>query len=1243
MKQTNTHSHRPSAAKRALGVVLSLLLVLGLFGMDAAVLPAVNADVDYLSGTYCSDLTFIVPEVIYLAPDATSWSGTVSSPFQYYVNNNKDGSLKREAAETTGYIYYKLTGATNFVLTAVSVSDPTSSTELTGGQITVSSSASTDANGVTTRTISGGTSPSLAAYTSGYYIRWCLQYNDAGADNAVRRAYAWTYVYKPYVVPIAAAPQAGCGSSKDASNMAGTLVWLSGMHSILEGQMPDYSKSDSLDSYEENNYLKYTEFAAFVSNESYAYVGGTRVTSSTFGVAPSSWAGHDSSMAGDQRYVAYANTSGVPKNSAYVLIQDNREPTSYNNSSSDTTQNWGIRNTTYAMYWGNNKDISAIAVAKSIGSITIDVSRYTNLNQIPNLAVGLAVTTDKKCDNNTGHWWMADHSVTAFNHRSTWYKTDEDDLRSSVMSRDYIFAGQGNDWHTRSYDTTEGIRYAGAWYRTLLNTGSASQMYYVKGVYGNTDNVWAVGDYDANAVGYVGLKANYYNKSALRTAVQNATRMMPTFGVTGIGNGTLTTANNALNGNTEWQNFATAYKAAVTSLVNVDDANAIGNPNTLAANLNNTLNALLQSYVPGHALVKTDAKAATCTETGNEEYYTCSRCHKIFKDENGTQETTVSDRTISALGHDLTQVGANSPTCTEDGNVAYYVCSRCSKLFLDAAGNNETTAAAVKVTRLGHDYQPDVTDPTCTEGGYTTYTCSRCGDTYVGDQVPAAGHTPGEPQQENYVAGTCVSPAKWNDVVYCTKCEAKLSTTPRTGTKDPNNHVGETEVVGAKAATCKEKGYTGDVVCKSCNQVKTPGSEIDKDPNNHAGGTQTETKNHVTATCVTPGSYDEVTTCLGCGAQLTLVHHEGEKDPNNHVGGYEVRDRVTATCTVEGYTGDTYCLACGEISRKGTNTGLAPNNHAGGTYPRTENSHEADCVTAGSYDVVTYCAGCNKAISTEHHEGEKNMTNHVGGTRTEGAVAATCTAPGYTGNVYCLGCGNLISEGHATPVNADNHAGGTQTEGVVVANCHTVGYTGDVYCLGCGNMISQGHSTGLAPTVHDGETELRGKVEANCHTEGYTGDLVCLGCNKVITTGRSTGFAPDVHDGETKTVTENVVGANCVTAGSYDEVTYCLGCNQKIGTVHKDGVLDPSNHVGDEHTERRNEVPATCSSSGYYDEVTICDSCGAEKKTVRKTVTRDYTNHVGEEHTEQRNQVAGNCRTAASYDLVTVCDSCGRV
>ena len=61
-----------------------------------------------------------------------------------------------------------------------------------------------------------------------------------------------------------------------------------------------------------------------------------------------------------------------------------------------------------------------------------------------------------------------------------------------------------------------------------------------------------------------------------------------------------------------------------------------------------------------------------------------------------------------------------------------------------------------------HSYQAVVTDPTCTSDGYTTYTCSNCGDSYVSDTVDALGHdyksTATAPTCENmgYATYVCV-------------------------------------------------------------------------------------------------------------------------------------------------------------------------------------------------------------------------------------------------------------------------------------------------------------------------------------------------------------------------------------------------------------------------------------------------------------------------------------------------------
>ena len=111
------------------------------------------------------------------------------------------------------------------------------------------------------------------------------------------------------------------------------------------------------------------------------------------------------------------------------------------------------------------------------------------------------------------------------------------------------------------------------------------------------------------------------------------------------------------------------------------------------------------------------------------------------------------------LGHSWDEgTEITGSTCTGEG-VIEYRCVRCGYHRLEgdpAAGHVPGEAAtcttpqlctkcgAVIVNALGHDYQKEVTEPTCTEMGYTTYTCTRCGDTYKGDYTEAAGHKPGD-------------------------------------------------------------------------------------------------------------------------------------------------------------------------------------------------------------------------------------------------------------------------------------------------------------------------------------------------------------------------------------------------------------------------------------------------------------------------------------------------------------------
>lgn len=132
--------------------------------------------------------------------------------------------------------------------------------------------------------------------------------------------------------------------------------------------------------------------------------------------------------------------------------------------------------------------------------------------------------------------------------------------------------------------------------------------------------------------------------------------------------------------------------------------------------------------------------APTCTEKGYTKH-TCSRCGNTY-----------NDNYINASGHSFTNyVLDGNATCTQDGTMTAQ-CDKCS----------ETNTIPAPGSKLGHDYAQTVTPATCVSGGYTTYVCTRCNDTYVGNYVDAIGHsynnvvTPPTCTAGGYTTHTCV-------------------------------------------------------------------------------------------------------------------------------------------------------------------------------------------------------------------------------------------------------------------------------------------------------------------------------------------------------------------------------------------------------------------------------------------------------------------------------------------------------
>ena len=334
-----------------------------------------------------------------------------------------------------------------------------------------------------------------------------------------------------------------------------------------------------------------------------------------------------------------------------------------------------------------------------------------------------------------------------------------------------------------------------------------------------------------------------------------------------------------------------------------------------------------------HDLIKTEAKDATCTEAGNIEYWTCIECEKLFSDEEGTTEITAADTVVPAKGHSLEKTEAKEATCTEAGNIEYWTCSVCNKLFGDGEGTTEITEAETVVAAKGHSLEKtEAKDATCTEAGNTEYwTCSECNKLFGDDQgsteITAA---------DTVVAATGHDWGEWTVVREATEEEEGLE--ERTCSNDNShreertitklNHVHDLVKIDAVDATCTEAGNTEYWICIECKKRYKDSESTQEitaeDTVIAAKGHSLEKTEAKDATCTEAGN-TEYWTCSVCkklfgdGAGTTEIT-EAETVVAAKGHSLEKTEAVDATCTKAGNIEYWTCSKCNKLYKDSEGT-----------------------------------------------------------------------------------------------------------------------------------------------------------------------------------------------------------------------------------------------------------------------------------------------------------------------------------
>ena len=380
------------------------------------------------------------------------------------------------------------------------------------------------------------------------------------------------------------------------------------------------------------------------------------------------------------------------------------------------------------------------------------------------------------------------------------------------------------------------------------------------------------------------------------------------------------------------------------------------------------------------------------------------------------------------------------------------------------------------------------------------------------------------------------------------------------------------------------------------NQQGTPGTETKTYQYTQSGSDVTAHEIPITAAKLhnADGSYADT---KGKNSGTTFYYSNGvwgTAKPCDHKN-TEIRNAKDATCTKDGYTGDTYCKDCGK--KIGTGTAILAKGHT----EVIDEAVAATCTTPGKTEGA-HCSVCGTVIKAQEeisakghrwNEGEittaptcenagvKTYTCTVcNATKTEAIDAtghtpvevaeqpATCTEAGHKAGTKCSVCKAILSGMEEIPATGHTEV----IDAAKAPTCTKTGLTEGKHCSVCNEVLvaqevipAKGHTEVIDPAV-----------EPTCTEPGKTEGKHCSVCNEFL-------VAQEVIPAKGHTEVIDAAKAPTCTEPGLTEGKHCSVCNE---VIVKQEVIPATGH----NPEIRNAVEATLTTPGYTGD-TYCTVC----------------------------------------------------
>ena len=402
-----------------------------------------------------------VPETVYMTPSTGE-----AKTGQYYVNNRiHDGSsevhLEVNPVQTNGVVEFYIPGAKHFI---IEVSTKTSGI----GDIVLGEAGRTTDN-YENITYNASANGYFSYSTAGLYINGTgiTPGNTALAewkitvimqDGSQTTHYAYTTLYAPYLNPVGSAILLKSRYSGSSGLFASSMAWVSGVHGFTNDPAANYyARTDTM--------------------------------------------------------VPLLGSIGTGDN------EDNPDTNWISSSAgSNTLPTASFR---YNKNEGQNRKFGAIAVYRSpVANLTIDTSRYSNFNQIPNLTVGYNYTDNEKADES--YWYVSDYTDGDMTYMKDYSYIENRNNVNTQAGYYYNIQGQllTNNGLVQSKVST-GEEYNAKWNRPVKPNpanGATNQYIFKTGTYSYNDAP-AVG----YSVNYILVNGTNVDKTELRNLVLKGT------------------------------------------------------------------------------------------------------------------------------------------------------------------------------------------------------------------------------------------------------------------------------------------------------------------------------------------------------------------------------------------------------------------------------------------------------------------------------------------------------------------------------------------------------------------------------------------------------------------------------------------------------------------------------------------------------------------------------------------------